>query len=429
MNSRFIHAQYTIVHGGAALPRFQQAPQTCASSTGRHMRNSKIVRLIALLMAFTLVLAACGDSESETTTTAGDDTPATTVADTPTTTAAGSADGGSIWVLLPDSASSSRWETDDRRFFKAAFEEAGLTEGASDGFTIVNAEGDASTQQAQAEQAINEGASVILIVNLDSASAATIIDQAHEAGVKVIDYDRLTIEGDGADVYVSFDNVRVGATMADVLEPAIDELGLDDPQVVLLNGGPTDNNATLFREGYGSVADARDDWTIAAEQAVPDWDNQQALTIFESILADLGQNVDAVFAANDGLAGAVVAALQTAGLDPVPLSGQDATAAGIQNVLLGWQTMTVYKPIKAEAEAAAAAAIALQKGEDVTSLTGDFEMTTINNGTNDLPFIALTPIAVTADNVADTVIADGFRTVEEICTGEVADTEFCTSQG
>ncbi len=383
------------------------------------MKHFKFIRILASLTAMMMILAACGGDTSEGTT-------ATTAAETP------SDDRGSIWVLLPDSASSARWETDDRRFFKAAFEAAGLTEGASDGFTIVNAEGDTNTQQAQAEQAINEGASVILIVNLDSASAATIIDQARAADVKVVDYDRLTIEGPGADVYVSFDNVRVGATMAEVLEPAIDGLGIDNPQVVLLNGGPTDNNATLFREGYGSVADARaaaGDWTIAAEQAVPDWDNQQALTIFESILADLDQNVDAVFAANDGLAGAVAAALQTAGLDPVPLSGQDATAAGIQNILLGWQTMTVYKPIKAEAEAAAAAALALQAGEDVTALTGDFEVTTINNGTNDLPFIALTPIAVTADNVAETVIADGFRTVEEICTGEVESTDFCTSQG
>jgi D-xylose transport system substrate-binding protein len=386
------------------------------------MKNPKLIRILATLTALMMILAACGD---------GDDAADDTTGDTADSGDTGG-DVGSIWVLLPDSASSARWETDDRRFFEAAFEAAGLTEGASDGFTIVNAEGDANTQQAQAEQAINEGASVILIVNLDSASAATIIDQAREADVKVVDYDRLTIEGDGADVYVSFDNVRVGATMAEVLEPAIDDLGLDNPQVVLLNGGPTDNNATLFREGYGSVADARadaGDWTIAAEQAVPDWDNQQALTIFESILADLGQNVDAVFAANDGLAGAVVAALQTAGADPVPLSGQDATAAGIQNILLGWQTMTVYKPIKAEAEAAAAAALALQQGEDVTALTGDFEVTTINNGTNDLPFIALTPIAVTADNVAETVIADGFRTVEEICTGEVETTDFCTSQG
>ena len=387
------------------------------------MKNLKLIKIFATLTALMMILAACGDGESDA---GADDTSAAATDD------AGTDGDGSIWVLLPDSASSARWETDDRRFFKETFEAAGLTEGASDGFTIVNAEGDASTQQSQAEQAINEGASVILIVNLDSASAATIIDQARAADVKVVDYDRLTIEGDGADVYVSFDNVRVGATMAEVLEPAIDDLGLDDPQVVLLNGGPTDNNATLFREGYGSVADARadaGDWSIAAEQAVPDWDNQQALTIFESILADLGQNVDAVFAANDGLAGAVVAAIQTAGLDPVPISGQDATAAGIQNILLGWQTMTVYKPIKAEAEAASAAALALRNGDDVTALTGDFVVTTINNGTNDLPFIALTPIAVTADNVAETVIADGFRTVDEICTGEVEATDFCTSQG
>lgn len=381
-------------------------------------------RLLYLLMILTMVFAlvACGGDADEP--AADVDTAET--ADTATSEEAMPEEmeaEGMIAVLLPDSASSARWEADDRRFFEGAFDAAGVN------YSIVNAEGDARMQQTQAEQAITNGAKVLLLVNLDSGSGAAIIAQAREAGVAVIDYDRLTIEGDGADLYVSFDNVRVGATMADILEPAIDDLGLDDPQVVLLNGGPTDNNATLFRQGYGSVADARSDWTIAAEQAVPNWDNAEALTIFESILADLGGEVDAVFAANDGLAGAVVAALQTAGLDPVPLSGQDATAAGIQNVLLGWQTMTVYKPIKAEAEAAAQAALAFRAGEDINDLTGDFALTTINNGTNDLPFMALTPIAVTADNVAETVIADGFRTVGEICTGDVVETDFCKENG
>ena len=323
---------------------------------------------------------------------------------------------GSIAVLLPDSASSARWEADDRRFFEEAFEAAGVE------YTIVNAEGDARMQQTQAEQAITNGAKVILLVNLDSGSGAAIIAQAREAGVKVIDYDRLTIEGPGADVYVSFDNVSVGRLMGETLEPLIDGLEADPKQVVQLNGSPTDNNATLFREGYFGVASPHydaGDWELVADQAVPDWDNQQALTIYEQILTAAGGNVDATFAANDGLAGSVIAALKGQGADPIPVSGQDATVGGIQNILSGWQSMTVYKPIKLEAEAAAAAAIALLKGEDVASLTAD----TINNGTNDVPFMKLTPLAVTADNIADTVIADGFRTWEEICVGDFA--EFC----
>lgn len=282
----------------------------------------------------------------------------------------------------------------------------------------MNAEGDARNQQTQAEQAITNGAEVILLVNLDSGSGAAIIAQAREAGVKVIDYDRLTIEGPGADVYVSFDNVAVGRLMGEALEPVIDALDVETPRVVLLNGSPTDNNATLFKEGYVSVAGPRfdaGDWELVDDQSVPDWDNQQALVIYEQILTAAGGDVDATFAANDGLAGSVISALKGQGLGPIPVSGQDATVGGIQNVLAGDQTMTVYKPIKLEAEAAAEAAIALLNGEDPAVLA-DGE--TINNGQAEVPFIKLVPLSVTADNVAETVIADGFRTWDEVCVGD-----------
>ncbi len=361
-------------------------------------------RWLALLFTLLLVAAACGDSGDPTTTTGPTGT------DPTTTTAA--PDEGSIWVLLPDSASSARWETDDRRFFEQAFDAAGVD------YTIVNAEGDARTQQTQAEQAITAGAKVILLVNLDSGSGAAIIAAARDAGVAVIDYDRLTIEGPGADVYVSFDNVRVGRTMYDVVAPVIDALPDQPARVVLLNGGPTDNNATLFRQGYGEPSDekfASGEWEKVDEQAVPDWDNQQALVIYEQILTAAGGDVDAVFAANDGLANAVVSAQKNQGLPPIPVSGQDATVGGIQNILSGDQTMTVYKPIKAEAEAAAEAAVLLLRDGDITTLTGG---ETLNNGQSDVPFISLVPIGVTIDNIQETVFADGFRTPEEVCVGE-----------
>ena len=177
---------------------------------------------------------------------------------------------GPIWVLLPDTESSERWENDDRRFFTQFFEDAGLTEG--DDFTIVNAEGDASTQQSQAEQAIADGASVILLTSLDTGSGATIIDTAKDAGVEVVEYDRFNTGGSGGAAYVSFDNVQVGATMAEVLEPAIDDLGLDPARVVMLNGGEEDNNSFLFRDGYAATVEARadaGDWEIVADQHVP----------------------------------------------------------------------------------------------------------------------------------------------------------------
>ena len=365
----------------------------------------KGIRIFMLIAVLALVAAACSssDSSSDTTAASGDAT---------TTTAA---DLGSIWVLLPDSASSARWETDDRKYFEEAFDAAGVD------YNIVNAEGDPSQQQAQAEQAIADGAGVILLVNLDSASGAAIIKIARDGGAAVIDYDRLTVAGDGADVYVSSDNVAVGAAMGDTLEPVITALGLPTTRVALLNGAPTDNNAKLFKEGYTQVVDTHvsaGDWEVVADEDVPNWDNQEALRIYEQMLVATSNGIDATFAANDGLANSVVSARKSAELDPIPLSGQDATVAGMQNVLSGWQTMSVYKPIKAEADAAAAVAIALLNGETVDTVTGDWELIDIDNGTNTVPYVALTPVAVTADNMADTVIADGFRTWDEICTGD-----------
>ena len=391
------------------------------------MQGVQRARWLLLVLVFALVAAACGDDDDATTTTAA-------AAGDTTTTTEGEQCPGSIHVLLPDSASSARWESDDRRFFQAAFEGAGLIDGVN--FSIVNAEGDPATQITQAEAALAAGASVILLTNLDSGSGAAIIELARASGAKVIDYDRLTIEGEGADVYVSFNNVAVGQTMADVIGPAIDALG-GTPNVVMLNGGPTDNNAALFKTGYNVASDfavskrvEAGAWALAADQDTPNWDNQEALTIFEQILVDTGGNVDAVFAANDGLANSVIQALKAGGFDPVPLSGQDATVAGMQNILSGWQTMSVYKPIQAEAEAAAAAALALRCGEDpLTSVAFAGEATSIDPETNAIgidqgvPYIALTPIGVTIDNIAETVIAVGFRTWEEICTGEFI--QFC----
>jgi D-xylose transport system substrate-binding protein len=327
---------------------------------------------------------------------------------------------GLIAVLLPDSASSARWEADDRRFFEQAFEAAGVN------YSIVNAEGDATVQISQAEQAITNGARVILLVNLDSGSGAAIIALAREAGVAVIDYDRLTIEGEGADYYVSFDNESVGRLQGEGLVAAVEAAGLPSPvRVAVLNGSPTDNNATLFKNGYDSVINPlfeSGEWVEVDDQSVPGWDNQQALVIFEQMLTAAGGEIDAAIAANDGLAGAVAAALANQGLPYIPVTGQDATAAGIQRILAGQQSMTVYKAIKAEAEAAAALAIGLLRGEDVSDLvTG-----VVNNGTNDIPSVLLVPVSVTADNIAETVIADGFRTWEEICVGDFA--AFCPEE-
>ena len=327
-----------------------------------------------------------------------------------------------VAVLLPDSKSSARWEADDRRFLAAAFEDAGVT------YSIVNAEGDAQVQQSQAEQAITNGAKVILLVNLDSGSGAAIIATARDGGAQVIDYDRLTIEGPGADFYVSFDNTSVGRLQGNGLVDAVTAAQADgsltgDVNVGVLDGSPTDNNATLFHNGAFEVLqplfdDPASGWNNVAEQAVPGWDNQQALTLFEQ-MQTANPEINAALAANDGLGQAVITARENAGLPYIPVTGQDATVGGVQQVLAGHQSMTVYKAIKQEAEGAAALAIALVQGTDTTMLvTGS-----VNNGTNDVPSVLLVPVAVTKDNVAETVIADGFRTWEEICVGDFA--QFC----
>jgi D-xylose transport system substrate-binding protein len=388
--------------------------------------------LLALVFALAAVAAGCG----------GDDDDESSNGDTGAAAGDGDGDGAcdkSIWVLLPDSASSPRWETDDRPYFDDAFTEAGVEH------TIVNAEGDATTQQSQAEQAIADDAGVIVLTSIDTGSGGAIIDQAKEAGVEVIEYDRFNTGSSGGAAYVSFDNVQVGATMAEVLEPLIDALPSDPKQVVELNGGEEDNNAFLFKDGYhATVQEHVDDgsWELAADQFVPGWGaNGEGQTIMEQILTDTNNKVDAVFAANDNLATQAINALEAAGIGPVPLSGQDASAAGIQQILLGKQSMTVYKPIQAEADVAAKAALALCAGEDPGSVESEFEFSTIGinaadgkpadspEGEGVVPYLALTPIGVTVDNIADTVIADGFRTIEEICTGDTADTDFCKENG
>jgi D-xylose transport system substrate-binding protein len=402
---------------------------------GKARRRLQFV-LLAFVLGLAAVAAGCGGG--------GD---GSTGAAATGTSASGGACDKEIWVLLPDSASSPRWESDDRPYFDKAFNDAGIDH------TIVNAEGDAATQQSQAEQAIAADAGVIVLTSIDTGSGGAIIDSAKEAGVDVIEYDRFNTGSSGGSAYVSFDNVQVGATMAEVLEPAIEALGKDPANVVELNGGEEDNNAFLFKDGYDAVVQQHvkdGSWKLVADQFVPGWGaNGEGQGIMEQILTDANNKVDAVFAANDNLAQQAINALDAAGVGPVPLSGQDASAAGIQNILLGNQTMTVYKPIQAEAETAVQAAIALCEGKDPSAVQPDFsgslsdgtvgllDLQTVGikaadgkpadapTGEGVVPYLALTPIGVTVDNIADTVIADNFRTIEEICTGDTADTDFC----
>jgi D-xylose transport system substrate-binding protein len=347
----------------------------------------------AAVLCLSIGVAACGDDDDSD--------------------SGGGGKADKVAVLLPDSKSSVRWETADRPLLKKAFADAGVP------VTISNAEGDKSTQQQQAEQAITNGAKVLLLVNLDSGSGAAIEADAKAKGVKTIDYDRLTLEG-SADYYVSFDNVAVGKLQGQGLVDCLSAGKVAKPAVAVLNGSPTDNNATLFAQGYNSVLDPKfksGDYTKVDDQSVPDWDNQKALTIFEQMLAKANNKVDGVLAANDGLGNAAISAIKARKLPQIPVTGQDATLEGVQNILTGDQCMTVYKAIQKEADAASKVAIALSKGEATPDglVNGKSD-----DGKRQVPSVLLEPVTVTKDNINDTVIKDGFLKKSELCAGKYA---------
>jgi D-xylose transport system substrate-binding protein len=313
-----------------------------------------------------------------------------------------------VGVILPDTASSDRWENADRVFLKEAFDAAGVE---SD---IQNAQNDKAKFATIADQMLNAGATVLLIVNLDSPSAAAVIQKATQQGVPVIDYDRLTLGGN-ASYYVSFDNVKVGQAIGEGLVKCMQDNGDDSGPVALLNGSPTDNNATLFKQGYEkAITDAG--YSVADDQSVPEWNNTEAGRIFEQMFTKANGNFVGVAAANDGLGGAVASVLGREGAaDEIPTTGQDATDEGLQRVLLGTQCMTVYKAVKKEADAAAKLAIALAKGDTAAAdalATGSVEDTETGQ---QVKSVLLEPQAIFPENVKD-VIADGYTTADKICT-------------
>jgi D-xylose transport system substrate-binding protein len=352
------------------------------------------ISVVTAAMAFSV--AACGNDDADSASTGASETATEEAVD------------AKVGVILPDAASSARWETADRKFLGEAFEAAGVE---SD---IQNANGDKAKFATIADQMLNAGANVLLIVNLDSPSAAAVINKATQQGVPVIDYDRLTLGG-GAQYYVSFDNVAVGTAIGSGLVKCMQDAGNSSGNVALLNGSPTDNNATLFKQGYEKEITGAG-YTIADDQSVPDWDNTKAGTIFEQMFTKAKGDFVGVAAANDGLGGAVAAVLNREGAtDDIPTTGQDATDEGLQRVLLGSQCVTVYKAVKKEADAAAQLAIALAKGDTASAdalATGSVEDT---ESGEQVKSVLLEPQQITKENVKD-VVADGFTTADKICT-------------
>ncbi|MEH1100938.1 sugar ABC transporter substrate-binding protein [Micromonospora sp. CPCC 205561] len=324
-----------------------------------------------------------------------------------------------IGVILPDSKSSARWEGADRKFLEEAFKAAGVD------YDIQNAQGDKTAFQTIADQMITSGVTALMIVNLDSGTGKAVLDKAKSQGVATIDYDRLTLGG-SATYYVSFDNEVVGKLQGEGLSKCLTDKGVKNPVVAYLNGSPTDNNATLFKNGYDSVLKPKFDskeYTKGPDQNVPEWDNAQAATIFEQMLTQQRGKIDGVLAANDGLGNAAISVLKKNKLNgKVPVTGQDATPQGLQNILAGDQCMTVYKAIKEEAKAASELAIAVAKGEkkETGQTVKDPE------GGRDVPSVLLTPKMVYKENVKD-VIADGYVTKDEVCGGAYA--KLCADAG
>jgi D-xylose transport system substrate-binding protein len=369
-------------------------------------RKAKGIVAAVALGALALSLSACGDDDG------GD---------------GGDGGGGDdatakVGVILPDEVTSPRWEANDRPSLEAAFEAAGVQS------SIENAGGDVSTFSSICDSMINEGVNVLMIVNLDSESGAACLQKAADAGIVSIDYDRLTLGG-GAEYYVSFDNVRVGELMGEGLQTCLDDMGKQQANIVFINGAPTDNNAALFKEGYQKALQPRIDdgsYTLVGDQT-GEWDANVAGTTFEQIFTQNNGEIDGVVAANDTMAGGIVARLRPNGLaGKVPVTGQDASVEGLQRVLAGTQCMTVYKNTDLEADAASQLAIALAQGDREAA-------DALVNGTVpdteagvDVPSVLADPESIFPENVKD-VIADGFQTAEDVCTGEFA--AACTKYG
>ncbi|WP_262853040.1 sugar ABC transporter substrate-binding protein [Mumia quercus] len=318
----------------------------------------------------------------------------------------GSSDSKTIALLLPETKTT-RYEAFDKPLFEKKVAE--LCDDCK--VNYLNADQDAAKQQQQAESAITDGAAVMVLDPVDSEAAVGIVQSAQSSDVPVIAYDRFI---KGADYYMSFDNERVGQLQGEALVEATGGEG----DILMLNGAPTDPNAAQFKKGAHSAIDASG-LNVVAEFDNPDWSPDNAQKFVTSQL----NNVDAaslagVYAANDGQAGGVIAALRADGLTKFPpVTGQDAELAAIQRIVAGDQYMTIYKSIKTEAEKAAEVAVALVNGDDVGDTT-DFQ------GVDSFIF---DPVVVTKDNVKDTVVADEFYTVDDICTPEYADA--CAAAG
>jgi D-xylose transport system substrate-binding protein len=336
-----------------------------------------------------------------------------------------SAGSGSVTVILPDTVSSTRYVEFDAPYLKDAFAAAGLP---SSDYTVENALGSDTTQFADAESAITKGAVVLVVDPLDSGVGAHIESYAKSHGVAVIDYDRLTLGGTRS-YYVSFNNVEVGTLLGQGLVSCVAAWGVKNPQVIVMRGAATDNNATLFADGYDAVLApkfASGGWKDVANPAGT-WTPSDALSEFtQAYTAHKG--VNAALIPNDENGAPILHYLQGQGIKPktFPATGQDATLTGLDNILAGYQCGTVYKPIYEEAQAAAALALFIRDKQTPPSSLVNGTTKDSTTGT-EVPSVLLKPEWVTTANMNSTVIADKFVPASQLCAGTFA--ADCTAAG
>jgi D-xylose transport system substrate-binding protein len=325
---------------------------------------------------------------------------------------------GNIAAILPDTVSSARYTEFDAPYLSEALEAAGLSPTQ---FSVQNAQGSDATELTDAQEAITKGASVLIMDPLDSGIGAQIESYARSHGVAVVDYDRLTLGG-SRKYYVSFNNVKVGTLIGQGLVSCVAAWHVKKPNVLVMRGAPTDNNATLFAQGYDAVLApnfSKGTWAKVG-QAAGTWDPPTAETEFQQQYT-AHKSINAVLSPNDENAAPIIHYLQTRHIKPrtFPITGQDATLVGLQNILSGYQCGTVYKPIYLEAQAAAALAVYLRAGATppASLVNGSTADTTSHTK---VPSVLLQPEWVTAGNMGSTVVKDDFVPAQQLCTGSYA---------
>jgi D-xylose transport system substrate-binding protein len=325
---------------------------------------------------------------------------------------------GNVAAILPDTVSSARYTEFDAPYLQQALALAGLTPSQ---FSVQNAQGSDSTELSDAQAAITKGASVLIMDPLDSGVGAQIESYAKAHGVKVIDYDRLTLGG-SREYYVSFNNVEVGTLIGNGFVACATAEGVKKPNVLVMRGAPTDNNATLFAQGYDAVLAPHFADKSYVEVGTPagTWDPPTAESEFQQAYT-AHKNINSVLTPNDENAAPIITYLQREGIKAktFPVTGQDATLVGLQNILSGYQCGTVYKPIYIEAQAAVALAMYLRADKTPPS-------SLVNNTTEDsqehvaVPSVLGVPEWVTPANMNSTVIADQFVPAQQLCVGQYA---------